>query len=402
MPDATTLADLDIDGIDFAFEDNPDLHATLADLRARKPYAVVPFAGVRAIALLTEDLVAAAFRDEKIFPAKAIYPLSTGPVLGHTLQCMTGREHRINKALVSRPFRRLATAALAEPLITPIAHQLVDAFADRGEADLVAEFTTAFPVRVISALLGLPDRDVTDMARWAHDLFNFPVDADAAMRASREFTEYITPVLAERRVNPGDDLISTLVGENVEGEELGDDQILAFLRLLFPAGADTTHLSLGSTLSALLTHPDQLDLVRADPDEQIRWAIAEGLRWEPPVAMLPRFCPEAVTWEGIDIPANTPMIFAITAANRDPATYPDPDRFDITRQVMPATAFGGGPHACLGNWLALVEMQTALAVLLERLPGLRLRAGAEEQARVTSMVAAALRGPRSLPVEWDV
>ncbi|WP_219418195.1 cytochrome P450 [Pseudonocardia nigra] len=340
-------------------------------------------------------------KDEKTFPARASYQVSTGAVLGHTLQCMTGREHRINKSLVAPPFRRLVSAGYTDTLLEPLAHELIDSFAARGQADLVQEFTTAYPVRVISALLGLPAREASEMSRWAHDLFNFPIDPDAAVRASQEFTAYITPVVAQRRATPGNDLISTLVGSTVEGERLNDDQILAFLRLLFPAGADTTSLALGSLLAALLTHPDQLDRVRSNPEEEVPWAVQEGLRWEGPVAMLPRFCPEATTWQGIAIPAGTPMIFGITAANRDPARYAEPDRFDITRHAMPLTAFGGGPHSCLGNWLALAELQAALTVLLEHLPGLRLRADAVADAKVTSQIGAALRGPNALHVQWD-
>lgn len=399
MSARSILDDLDIEGTDFAVDDDPNLHATLADLRSRKPYAVVPFGPTRALVLLTEDLVLAAFRDEKTFPSYATYRPITSAVLGHTLQTMEGREHRINKALLSRPFRPMAAAALAESLIAPVAHQIVDAFAERGNADLVAEFTREYPVRIISALLGLPDDDVALLKRWAHDLFTFPYAPEQALRASKEYTEYITPVLAERRANPSDDLISMLVAETDAEEALGDEQILSFLRQLFPAGADTTHLSVGSALVALLTHPEQLDILRKNPTEELRWAVAEALRWEPPVGLLPRFCPEAVTWHGLDIPAETPVVFAISAANRDPSKYPDPNRFDITRRVMPATTFGGGPHGCLGNWLALVEMETALRVIVERLPGLRLQKGAK--AEVTSMIATALRGPRSLLVEWD-
>ncbi len=401
MTKARALDSLDIEGVDFAFDDIPDLHHMLSRLRSAKPYAIVPFGGINGVLLLTEQLVAAAFRDENTFPAKAIYPRSTGAVLGHTLQCMTGREHRINKALVSPPFRRLVAAALCEPMIKPIVHELIDAFADRGSADLVAEFANPLPVRVISALLGVPKGDAAEMARWAHDLFNYPHDPDGALQASREFTEYITPVLAERRAESGDDLISRLVGQEVEGEQLSDEQILAFLRLLFPAGADTTHLILGSLLSALLTHPDQLEQVRTNPNEEIEWAIQEGLRWEAPVALLPRFCPDAVTWQGIEIPANTPMVFAITAANRDPVKYPEPDRFDITRRVKPTTAFGGGPHSCLGNWLAMTELHAALEVLLERLPDVHLQADTETDAQVTSQIGTALRGPNALHVEWN-
>lgn len=402
MATPSVLDRVDIEGVDFAFEDHPTVHAVLADLRATKPYAVVPFAGVRAVLLLTNDLVAAAFKDEATFPASAIYPMTTGPVLGKTLQCMAGDEHRRNRALISPPFRRRQVAEYISPLLTPLAHELIDRFADRGSVDLVAEFTTRYPILLISRLLGLPIEDESAVHRWAHDLFHFPLDPTAARRASEEFTGFVRPIIAERRRGPGDDLISTLVTEDIEGESLHDEEALSFLRLLFPAGADTTMLALGNTLSALLTHPDQMEILRSDLDAHAIWAIWEGLRWEPPVGLLPRVCPEATVWNGIDIPAATPMIFSINAALRDPAAFPDPDRFDITRGKQAQLAFGQGPHSCAGNWLALAELETALVALLERLPGLRFRDGAASRARVTSQVGVALRGPNELAVEWDL
>ncbi|WP_336081902.1 cytochrome P450 [Nocardia sp. SSK8] len=401
MSTPTVLDQTDIDGIDFAFDNLPDVHGVLAGLRANRDYAIVPFAGVRAVLLLTHELVSAAFKDEATFPAAAIYRMTTGPVLGKTLQCMEGTEHRIARGVATPPFRRAKVADYLEPLLEPLAHELIDRFASRGSADLVAEFTTKYPVLVISRLLGLPIEDETVVHRWAHDLFYFPLDPEAALRASREFTDYVTPIVRARRAEPGDDLISRLVTESAEGEHLDDEQVLSFLRLLFPAGADTTMLALGNTLSALLTHPDQLALLASDPDEWTQWAIWEGLRWEPPVGLLPRACPEAVDWHGISIPALTPMIFSINAAHRDPAVYERPDEFDITRKKMTMLSFGQGVHSCAGNWLAIAELTTALRVLLDRLPGLRLQPDADTDAEVTSQVGTALRGPNALRVGWQ-
>ncbi|TWG07740.1 cytochrome P450 [Saccharopolyspora dendranthemae] len=402
MTTSPLAAAADLDDVDFAFEDAPELHQVLAELRASKAHAVVPFAGAHAVLLLTHELVSAAFKDEDTFPASAIYPLTTGPVLGRTLQCMSGREHRINRAIASPPFRRNRATDYVEPILEPLAHELVDRIADRGEADLVEEFTSTYPVLVISRLLGLPVEDEQTVRRWAHDLFYYPFEPEAAKASSREFTDYLRPVLQQRRSEPGDDLISRLVTESAEDEALTDEQVLSFLRLLFPAGADTTALGLANLLTGLLTHPDQLALVRSDPQEHVPWAVWEGLRWEPPVGLLPRLCPEATTWHGIDVPPNTFMIFSINAALRDPAKFADPHRFDVTRRETAMLAFGQGPHTCAGTWLALAELRTALTVLLERLPGLRLHpAATAEQVRVRSQVGVALRGPRSLPVQWD-
>ncbi|WP_245207757.1 cytochrome P450 [Rhodococcus gordoniae] len=395
------LPDVDFDEVDFAFEDHPRLHTVLEDLRTAEAYAVVPFAGAKAILLLTDELVSAAFKDESTFPASAIYPMTTGPVLGKTLQCMAGAEHRKNRTLILPPFRRRQVAEYVAPLLEPLAHELIDRFASNGEADLVTEFTTRYAVLLISRLMGLPVDDEATVHRWAHDLFHFPFDPEAAMRASHDFTDAVRPLVAERRHSPGDDLISVLVSADLEGERLDDEEVLSFLRLLFPAGADTTMLGLGNILSALLTHPEQLAILRSEIREHAIWAVWEGLRWEPPVGLLPRLCPTATTWNGIGIPARTPVIFSINAANRDPLVYPNPHTFDITRRAPALLSFGHGPHSCAGNWLALAELETALTALFERLPGLRLQYGAEGDAMVTSQVGVALRGPNRLTVEWD-
>jgi cytochrome P450 len=391
---------LDVHGVDFALDDQPDLHSVLADLRRRRDYAIVPFAGTRAVLLLTQELVAAGFRDEETFPSWAAYSFTTGPVWGRTIQCMAGREHRVNRAIVSTPLRRNFVGRYVEPIIEPVVNELIDRFAHRGEADLVPEFTHRFSLLINNRMLGIPVADEEIVYRWAQGLLHYAIAPDEAKRCARELTEYVLPIVAARRRDPGDDMISRIVTETTDdGEQLDDEEVLSFVRLLYPVGADTTMLAMGNLLSALLTHPEQLELVRNDPDDQIPWAIWEALRWEAPVGMLPRACPEATRWRGIDIPAMTPMLFAINAANRDPSVYADPDTFDITRRATPLVAFGQGPHSCIGNWLAFAELSTALRILLDRLPGLRLTPGAD--AAVTSQVVTTLRGPNALPVTFD-
>lgn len=396
-----TLEPLDLSGIDFAFDDLPDLHEVLARLRERRPYSVVPFAGVRAVLLLTDDLVRAAFRDEATFPAAPVYAMTTGPVFGKTILSMSGAEHRANRSLVSAPLRRNTVQEYVEPVIEPVVDELIDRFVRRGRADLVAEFTQRYSLLIISRLLGIPVDDETEIHHWAQAMIQYAFDPEPAISSADAFTEYVRPILAARRRQPGDDLISGLVAEVTDdGEHLTDDQILTFLRMLFPLGADTTTLALGNILSALLNHPDQLELLQSDPDRYLQAAIWEGMRWEPAVGMLPRYCPEATTWRGISIPAETPMIFAINAAHRDPAVHPRPDDFDITRNVMPTVSFGQGPHSCIGNWLANTEMLTALRALIDRLPGLALDPEHAETSKITSQVGTTLRGPNALQVTF--
>jgi cytochrome P450 len=396
-----TLGSLDVEGIDFAFDDQPDLHATLARLRERRPYAIVPFAGTRAVLLLTDELVRAAFRDEATFPAAPMYAMTTEPVFGRTVLSMSGAEHRASRGIVSAPLRRNRVRNYLQPVIEPVIDELIDRFASRGSADLVAEFTHRYSLLIISRLLGLLVDDEATIHRWAQAMIRYPFDPQTAVACAAEFTAYVAPLVAARRREPGDDMISLLVTETTEdGESLSDADVLTFLRMLFPLGADTTTLALGNVLSALLTHPDQWELLRSDPQRYLQSTVWEGLRWEPAVGMLPRVCSEAATWRGIDIPALTPMIFAINAANRDPAVYPRPHDFDITRNVMPTVSFGQGHHSCIGNWLANAELVAALKALVEQLPDLAIDPRHAHASTVTSQVGTTLRGPNALHVTF--
>jgi cytochrome P450 len=396
-----SLQTLDIEDVDFAFDDQPNLHAVLARLRARKPYAVVPFAGVPAVLLLTDELVRAAFRDDAAFPAAPVYAMTTEPVFGKTVLSMSGAEHRTNRAMVSAPLRRNQVQQYLPTVIEPVINELIDRFVQRGKANLVDEFTHRYSLLIISRLLGIPVDDEAKVHRWAQAMIHYAFDPDWATRSSREFTEYVAPLLAERRRQPSGDMISMLMAATTEdGQTLADEDIYPFLRMLFPLGTDTTMLALGNILSALLNHREQLDLLRSDLERYVQPAVWEGLRWEPAVGMLPRARPEAVTWHGIEIPASTPMIFAINAAHRDPAVYGRPDEFAITRNVMPTVSFGQGPHSCIGNWLANTELVAALRLLMRRLPDLALDPAQAHTSTITSQVGTTLRGPKALHVTF--
>jgi cytochrome P450 len=393
---------LDFD-VDLALDDVPDLPALLHEIRATHPAAWVRSFGQKTLLLCSHELVDAALRDEETFPSAAFYGTVTSEVMGRNIQSMQGLEHRVNRALVSPAFRPRLMPGLVMPLLEPLAHELVDRIESKGSAepvaDLVAEFTRVYPFRIILRMLGLPPHAEQEVQRWALGILDIQQHYDEALRCAREFTEFVRPILEQRRVEPGDDLLSTLATAEVEGERLTDEEIMAFLKLLFPAGADTTYLSLGSTLFALLTYRDQLDYVRADLPERCRLAAEEGLRWYPAVPLLPRRNPNDVVWQGISIPADTPLIFSLLGANRDPAVFPEPDRFDVERQAINTLTFGQGVHFCLGAHLARAEMATALRVILERLPNLRLVDAPD--VRITGSFVQLLQGPNRLPVRFD-
>jgi cytochrome P450 len=385
--------------IDVILDDLPDVAGTLHELRARKPAVWARGFGQPALLLLSHELVNAAFRDEDTFPSADFYGHVVTEVLGRNLQCMRGEEHRINRALVSPAFRQRLMPGLVAPLLEPVAHELIDRFVASGRADLVADFTSRYPFIVITRLLGLPRHSEDEVKRWALGMLDIQNRYHDALECSREFLAFVQPILDTRRHDPGDDLLSTLATTEVEGHRLTDEEIFNFLRLLFPAGADTTYLGLGSTLHALLTNPDQMAIVRADPATECRGAGEEGIRLNPPTAWIPRVNPRDVVWHDIPIPAGAPMFLGVMAANRDPAVFPDPDRFDVRRQPTSVMTFGFGTHYCLGAHLARTEIDVALRVILTRLADLRL--SRTEGVRITGTIHHLLRGPNRLPVEFD-
>lgn len=297
--------------------------------------------------------------------------------------------------LVHLAFRPTVIAKAVETMIEPLAHEVLDAIAPRGEADLVEEYAHPFPCKVILRLLGIPMRDEQRTLHWAIKLIELPWDPEGAIAASREFTSYLGPLVAQRRAEPTDDLISELAAVEIDGDRLDDEAIFSFARLLFPAGSDTTYKNLGSLLATVLRHPEIERLAREQPN-RIPAIVEEGLRFESPVALLPRWCSKDVLLGGVHIPANSPVLFGIAAANRDPAVFPDPHRFDPERQLRASLAFGHGLHFCLGSHLARRELEVALAAALDRLPGLHLTDPENVQ-----ILDAVFRGPRELRVRFE-
>ena len=381
--------------LDFATDEMPDLHAVLSDLRARHAVAPVRFHGEIAWVITRFADVRAALSDDDVFPSSEAYLRHSAPTMGKTIQCMHGDEHRRNRSLVSTAFRPRLMQEFVEAFLTPVAHQLVDAFVKRGEADLVRDYTTRYAFTVIARLLDLPPTDFALLKRWGDGLLDYPWNPEGALAASREFTAYLGPIVDERRSHPGKDLISSLTTVEIDGERLTDEEIYSFARLLFPAGADTTYRGLGNMLYAVLTHPEAWSAVRRDPGF-IPDVVHEALRWETPVALLPRFAPKDVVWAGCEIPGNSQVLFGMTSANRDDAVFEEPTRFDPWRKERDYVAFGHGLHFCLGSHLARREMEVSLRVLAERLPDMELADAA--RVRISGTV---LRGPKALPVRFE-
>ena len=370
----------------------PEFHARLAALRAAKGVVRLRFGSDIHMALLRYADVEKALRDETRFSKSEAFRPVTFPFMGPNIQGYDGHEHTVKRALVLPAFRRTTIPRYVEPILRPIAEELVDDLAPRGAADLMVDFAKKYPMRITNRLLGIPPDDEDKLAGWAIGMLAQP-DPEARKRVNAEFTEYVEPLLEQRRSHPRDDLLSALVTQEVDGERLDDEEVLGFLRLLFPAGVDTTWLTLGSLMYAVVEHPGVHERLLADATERA-WAVEETLRWESTVGTEPRVTLEDVVVSGVEIPARTWVRLILPVANRDPAVFADPDRWDLDRRPRDHLAFGLGRHFCLGAFLARAELTVALEVLLRRLPNLRL----VEQPRIAGVV---LRGPRELQVEWD-
>jgi cytochrome P450 len=294
-----------------------------------------------------------------------------GPFMGHTIIAMDGDEHRRHRDLVARALRASAIERWRDELIGPTIHSILDEIAPRGRADLVAEITARFPVQVIAGILGVPVDDYDQFQRWADDITLGPRDAARSKAASRAMTDYLGPIVEERRRHPCGDLLSELVTAEVDGQVLDDDHLYGFLRLLLPAGAETTYRLLGNCLFALLTHPEALDEVRADPG-LIQAVIEETLRWETSVTMVSREATKDVVVGGCPVPAGAWMVVLTGSANRDESYYEDPEQWDLHRPPKPHLAFGTGHHQCLGMHLARLELRIALEAIVDRLRNLRI------------------------------
>lgn len=335
-------------------------------------------------------------KDNETFSSSIVIS-AFGDVLGkHVMLGMDEPEHGRHRALVSKAFSQKALARWETELVARIGNELIDSFAGRGSADLVKEFNFPYPTQIIAGLLGLPEVDFPQFQRWSISLLSFIMNPERGKAASLALEEYFAPILADRRSTPRDDLISSLAAAEIDGERLTDDEIYSFLRLLLPAGIETTYRSLGNLLFALLSNPAQLDEVRNDRG-LIPQAIEEAVRWEAPLLTITRVATRDTELGGVPIPEGSSVMPMLGAANRQDDRYPDPNAFDIHREARVPISWGHGAHVCLGMHLARLEMRTALNLLFDRLPNLRLDPdGGDPHIR-----GQVFRSPTSLPVLFD-
>jgi cytochrome P450 len=281
-------------------------------------------------------------------------------------------------------------------LVGPLVDRTIAKFKEAKRTDLVDAVFMPIPVRVIAALLGLPDSDVLQFHRLAIDLLGFRGDMDCAMRASAMMKEYFVGILADRRKAPKDDMVSILAGAEINGVKMSDEQIYGFMRNLLPAGAETTSRSTASLALALLTHPDQLDAVR-DDRSLLPQAIEEGIRWETPLLNFMREVTCDTEIGGVNVPQGATMMLSLGSANHDETRWDEPEKFDVFRDRKPHIGFAHGAHVCLGMHLARLESMKIFNALFDQLPNLRL----DPDAPPPYVTGTMFRSPPRLDVVWD-
>lgn len=381
----------------------PDPYPILNSIRADGPVQQVLLRG-RTIWLVTgyDEVMSGLSRPELSNDARyADLPAGSGQpddnLLNYSLLVTDPPAHTRLRKSVTAAFTSRRLASL-RPRIQRITDSLLDALAPAGHADLMAEFAMPLPITVICELLGIPDADRDVFRRWSIALVMPPADASTLARAAvaqADLARYFTDLIARKRAEPGEDLLTALAAGSGAGR-LSDRELLAMAILLVLAGHETTASLIGTGMLMLLRNPNQLAAVRNDP-ALLPAAVEELARYAGPISLgVARFTRTEVELGGQRIPAGQMVMFALAAASRDPGRYDHPGELDVTRQQRPHLAFGHGIHYCLGAPLARMEAVIALGTLLRRLPGLALAIPADQLTWRT----ASTRGLAELPVTF--
>ncbi|MEU6840477.1 cytochrome P450 [Streptomyces sp. NPDC046716] len=392
MPSAPTLQELAPAGHDTA----RDPHPVYAALRARGPVhrVLVPGSGESWL-VVGRDAARQALSDPRLsndIRHSATWDTDGGHALGRNMLQSDPPHHTRLRGLVAGRFTPGRIAAL-RPRIEALADALLADLPRPGTVDAVHRYALPLPVAVICELLGVPEDGRDVFHAWSRELV-MPTSEAAAAAAGAQLTDLIGDLLAQRTAAPDGTLLSELAGAGQNGA-LAADELLGMVFLLLVAGHETTVNLISAALFSLLTHPEQLALVRADPSLTAA-AVEETLRLHAPVHSTAfRFAREPLDLAGTAIPAGDAVLVALAAASRDPSHYTDADRFDLRRTGPAHVAFGHGLHHCLGAPLARVEAETALRRFLARFPAVAL---ATDPATLTWRSSTLLRGLTDLPL----
>lgn len=383
-------------------------HAHFARLRQAQPVAKAQMNRWQSVYLINryED-AAAALKDERIVKnPKTVsasgrgdgapwMPKAFEPLM-HNMLNMDDPDHRRLRNLVHKAFTPRMIMGLTGRIET-IANDLLDQAVAQGRVDLIQAFAMPLPVTVIAELIGIPAADRLRFRRWTTCIVADPTPLHmlSTIPAVWQFMRYIRQLVAQRRRDPQDDLLTALIHAEDEGSQLSEDELVAMVFLLLVAGHETTVNLIGNGTFALLNNPEQLALLRNNP-ALAESAVEELLRYDSPVMTAEMgFAREEMTLHGVTIPKGATVLPALLSANRDETVFAQADQLDLTRSPNRHLAFGQGIHYCLGSPLARLEGKIAFTTLLARAPGLRL---AVAPAQVEYRNIMILHGLKALPV----
>jgi cytochrome P450 len=380
-----------------------------ATMRAECPVAKVPTAGgVDAWVVSRYEDVRAALADPRL--SRALTCVEGAPRIGGSMTTtpemiisLDGSEHSRLRKLVAGAFTVRRVEAM-RPNVQRVCDELLDAIQEQGPVvDLVEKFCVPLPLTVIGELLGVPSEDLRAFEKDARTFATVDDRAggEESWAALGRLSDYIVGLIADKRANPADDMLSDLIAARDNDDRLSERELVTFGFTLIGAGFDTTANQLANSLLALLEHHrEDWDRLAAQP-ELIPTAVEELLRhvnlFATDTTGFPRIAAEDVEIGGVRIPAGDPVVFALTSANRDGAVFADPDKLDITREHNPHISFGHGMHYCLGKQLGRMEMAIALEGLLRRFPDLRL---AKPESELTWHHGEINHTLSALPVIW--
>ena len=376
-----------------------DPYPTYEQLRAEAPVCFVESVGLW---LVTRwDDVQYVDKTPELFTGET-EPSTLNRTFGKNLLGSEGAYHARIRSIIYPWFRVGAIGEYPDKVISPIASELVDGFAGRGECDLVADFAEPLSARVLKQALGLDFVEESTLRRWFAELAegaaNFEGDPERqkiADAASAEVNEAVAPVVERLSREPNDTLLSSMVHTEVDGEKLTPEEIRANLKVMIVGGLQATTDLIALSLWAILAHPEQLELVRTEPG-LINHAIEEAARWHSPVGTSTRQTTGATEIAGVELEQGALVAAVLASANLDERNWTDPERYDVRRNEGSHLAFATGPHLCLGARLARYETRAAWHVLLERLPGLRL-----DDDHHVEISGWEFRSPNEVRVKWS-
>ena len=347
---------------------------------------------------LSWDAVQQLATDGTSFSAELAFAKTLDFTIGKSMVTMDDPEHMRYKRLVLPSFGHKMVNEELQNLARPIIDECLDAIAWKGKGELLAEFTSVFPYRVVAAILGVPDSIREDFCAANDYVFRMAEDPVGARAALGRLDEMCQQVIDEHRAKDMDDMITALLNTESEGDFLSDEEVRMFIKLILGAGLDTTTRQTATLIYLLLKHPDQFALLQEQP-ELIEQAVWESLRICGASTGFPRIAIRETEICGVKIPKGSGVIGSLRVPNHDETRWEDPFRFDITRPKQQIISFNFGVHTCLGKSLALAEMRIAMEGILDRLPNLR-----KDEARwqKVKMRGWNFRSPTQLPVKWDV